>query len=268
MTPRFTVAFALAALTASSAMAQPQWKPTAFDAMGPLKTVREAGGAACTIFRPAEIPPKAPIVLWGNGTGQMPGIYQPILKTLASNGFVVAAANTPNAGNGHDMLGCLDWLTAENARAGGAYAGKLDLRKVGASGHSQGGGGALMAGRDLRVMTIAPIMPATRSPAMAGVAAQQHGPILLLSGGADAIAGPATNQQPIFETATQPVFWATLAGAGHLVPMGRGGVFPGIVNAWFRYRLMDDPKAAAMFEGQRCGYCVLAEWSIRRKSAG
>ena len=122
--------FILIVSCASPALAQPNWKPTAFDALGPLKTLREAGGPACTIFRPAEIPAKAPIVLWGNGTGQMPGIYQPILKTLASNGFVVAAANTPNAGNGRDMLGCLDWLTAENGREGSPYAGRLDLTKV------------------------------------------------------------------------------------------------------------------------------------------
>jgi hypothetical protein len=245
----------------------PSWKPTAYDAMGPLKVLRESGGAACTIFRPSTIPDRAPIILWGNGTSQMPDTYGPILKTLASNGFVVAAANTFNAGSGADMLGCLDWLTQQNAEAGGPYSGKLDLTKVGATGHSQGGGGALMAGRDPRVKTTAPIMPATQGPRYAGVRFDEHGPILLLSGGADNVAGPVTQQKPVFDSAGQPVFWATLANAGHLVPMHAGGVFPGIVTAWFRYQLMGDQKAGQMFVGDTCGYCVAADWTVKRKGA-
>lgn len=257
-----------AGLAASQAHAQPQWKPAAYDAMGAEKTTREAGGIACTIFRPKILTAGSPIVLWGNGTGQMPDTYGAILKTLASNGFVVAAANTPNAGSGQDMLGCLDWLTAENAREGSPYADKLDLTKVGVSGHSQGGGGALMAGRDPRITALAPVMPYTaRAGYLAGIEGQQHGPMLVLSGSVDAIAPPGANQQPLFEAAKTPVVWATLNGAGHLVPMFAGGVYPGIITAWFRWQLMGDAKAGAAFLGERCGYCVSTDWIVRRKGA-
>jgi hypothetical protein len=255
------------ALSAAAAGAQtgPSWKPTAYDAMGPLKTIREAGSAACTIFRPQVLEGKSPIVLWGNGTGQQPGIYQPILKTLATNGFVVAAANTPNAGDGRDMLGCLDWLTAENARPDSPYFGKLDLTKVGASGHSQGGGGAIMAGRDPRVVATAPVMPYTIGLRYEnGAHRRLNGPVLVLSGEADATARPEPNQRLVFDGANQPAVWATLARAGHLAPMGPG-VFPGIINAWFRWRLMGDVQAGAMFQGERCGYCVSPDWTVRKK---
>jgi hypothetical protein len=270
---RIATMTAVAAIWATSAGAQPPspgeppWKRTAYDSMGPLKVLRESGGPACTIFRPSTIPDRAPIVLWGNGTGQMPDTYGPILKTLASNGFVVAAANTTQAGSGADMLGCLDWLTTQNAEAGGPYSGKLDLNKVGASGHSQGGGGAMMAGRDPRVKTTAPIMPATQSPRYAGTPFQAHGPILLLSGGSDNFTPPMVQQKPVFDNAAQPVFWAMLANAGHLTPMHTGGVFPGIVTAWFRFQLLGDRKAGEMFVGDACGYCVAVDWSVKRKGA-
>ena len=247
----------------------PNWAKTAFDAAGPAKTVKEAGGEACTIFRPEMLGAggaRHPIILWGNGTRQTPENYVPTLSHLASYGFVVAAANTTNAGSGAEMLACLDWLTAENGRAGGPYAGKLDVSKVGASGHSQGGGGTLMAARDARIRVTAPVQPYTLGLGyVAGAQAQQHGPVLMLSGGADTIAVPARNQQPVYDTANTPILWATLAGASHLVPMQGGAVYNGMLTAWFRYHLMADPKAAAMFQGATCGYCSGADWNLQRK---
>lgn len=241
----------------------------AFDSPGPMKTVSHAGGDACTIFRPETLGAggmRHPIVLWGNGTGQMPVAYAQTLHALASYGFVVAAANTTNAGAGTEMLACLDWLTAESGKADSVYTGKLDLSKVGASGHSQGGGGTLMAGRDPRITATAPVMPYTIGLRyVTGAQALQHGPVLLLSGGADTIAKPAENQQPVFDAANTPIVWATLEGASHLVPMRGGAVYPGIIAAWFRYQLMGDAKAAAMFTGPQCGYCTNSDWTIRRK---
>lgn len=284
--PRVAVAAVVALLAAVAAPAQtPVAKGAmAYDAAGPMEITHQSAGGAigqsgeaaagipgptCTIFRPKTLGAggmKHPIVLWGNGTGMTPVGYTGILENLASYGFVVGAANTINAGKGTEMLACLDWLTAENARAGSPYEGKLDLTKVGASGHSQGGGGTLMAGRDLRVKTTAPVMPYTLGlNYVRGAEAQQHGPILLLSGGADTIAAPDRNQKPVFDGANTPITWATLGGASHLAPMRGGGPYVGIITAWFRYQLMDDTKAATLFTGPQCGYCTAAEWTIQRK---
>ncbi len=247
---------------------QPNWTKSAFDAPGPNRVVKEAGGEACTLYRPETLgrTDRHPIVLWGNGTGQRPEAYVQILENLASWGFVAAAANTTNAGTAVEMLSCLDWLTTENGRAGSVYQGKLDISKVGATGHSQGGGGSLMAGRDPRVKTTAPVQPYTRGLGyVAGAQGLQNGPILMLSGGSDTIARPEANQQIVFDEASKPIFWATLKGSSHLVPMRGGGVYPGIITAWFRYQLMDDERAAALFRGPACGYCTSPDWTVQRK---
>jgi hypothetical protein len=47
--------------------------------------------------------------------------------------------------------------------------------------------------------------------------------------------------------------------------MQGGGVYPGIITAWFRYQLMGDQQAAALFRGPACGYCTSADWSVQRK---
>jgi len=246
----------------------PAWGKLAYDAKGPNRTVTEPG-EVCTIVRPETLGAgglRHPIILWGNGTGQRPTGYLPILETLASWGFVVGAANTTNAGTGIEMLSCLDWLTAKNGEAGSVYQGKLDPSKVGASGHSQGGGGTLMAGRDPRVKATAPLQPYTIGLGyVAGAHTLQNGPVLLISGGNDTIARIEPNQKPVFDQTTQPILWATLKDSSHLVPMRSGGVYPGIITAWFRYQLMGDPAAAAMFQGPACAYCTSPDWTLQRK---
>jgi hypothetical protein len=68
-----------------------------------------------------------PILLWGNGLAAPVALYTSLLEHWASHGFVVGAANTTNAGNGQEMLACLDWLASEQDRVGGPYEGHLDL---------------------------------------------------------------------------------------------------------------------------------------------
>lgn len=255
------VAFAAPALAQTSAV---------FEARGPYAVKNTQAGPGCHIFRPAELRDKArPVILWGNGTNVPVTVYAPMLSQWASHGFIVAAALTGSAGTGKEMLGCLDWLERENVRAGSVFEGAVDATRVGASGHSQGGAGAIMAGRDKRVIATAPIQPYTIGPRYeAGAEARQHGPMLLLSGGADQVADAARNHAPVFAKANAGATWATLKGAGHATPSTRdSGAYRPATTAWFLYQLMGDAQAASMFEGERCGYCVDPAWSAVRRAA-
>jgi|SRR6185295_10226954 len=241
-----------------------------YDARGPY-TVRQTQAApGCHFFRPIKPEPKpSPVILWGNGTNVNFAVYSPMLVQWASHGFIVAAAMTGNAGSGKEMLACLDYLEKENARDGSVYKDAVDLSHVGASGHSQGGRGTIMAGLDPRVTATAPIQPYTLGASYeAGSEAKQHGPMLLLSGGADNVADPARNQGPIFEKTNIPVVWATLLGAGHSAPStGDSGPYRAATSAWFLYQLSGDQKAAAMFKGDKCGYCTDPGWTVQKKNA-
>lgn len=244
--------------------------PDIYDSRGPYRVVNRAEGPGCHIFRPADLgnAPQA-VVLWGNGSGAMVPTYAQMLNHWASHGVIVVAAVTGKAGSGKPLLDCLDYVAAENVREGSPLKGRVDLDYVGASGHSLGGAGALMAGRDPRVTATAPIQPYIQNHSFDPDAAKhQHGPMLLLSGAADTVADPAGHQAPVFADANQPVVWAALAGASHNLPStGDSGPYRAATTAWWLYQLMGDPAAAARFEGEDCGYCASPSWTVQRKTA-
>lgn len=225
----------------------------------------QAEGPDCEVHRPATLGENGlrhPVIVWGMGTGGF-NTYQAAFDLWASNGFVVAAGLLGNGqGSGQEMLGCLAYVCS-------TYAPNVDCTRVGASGHSQGGGGAIMAGQDPRVITTAPVMPyITQGFGGFDTASipKQIGPMLLLSGTADTIAVPAQHQQPVFDGTNVPVFWANLVGGNH-VTTGIDGIasYKVIVLEWFRLRLMGDESFRSKFYGADCGYCSDSTWQVQRK---
>lgn len=240
-----------------------------FSRSGPFSTTSESAGRDCTVYRPrtlGENNRKHPIIVWGNGTGGAPSTYRGLLNHWASHGFVVVAANTSNAGTGSDMLGCVSYMVDQNGRSTGTYANKLNVNRIGAAGHSQGGGGTIMAGQDRRITVTAPFQPYTlglghRSSSQS----RQNGPMFLQTGGRDSIASPGLNASPVFRNANVPVFWGELNSAGHFVPTGDAGGYRGPSTAWFRFHLMGDSNAQSLFYGSRCGLCTDRSWTVQRK---
>lgn len=240
-----------------------------FEDSGPFSTTSSTDTSGCRFYRPDNLGVNGlrhPVILWGNGTGSTNSTYGSLLRHWASHGFIVAAATTSNAGTGEAMLNCLDYLQRANGRSWGTYSGVVDLDRVGTSGHSQGGGGAIMSGQDSRIRATAPIQPYILGLGHdRSSQSNQNGPMFLMSGSSDTIAGPILNQGPVFRNANVPVFWGTLSRAGHFEPVGDGGGYRGPSTAWLRYHLMDDETARPLFYGSNCGLCSDRSWDVERK---
>ncbi len=238
---------------------------SSFEAPGPYKTmtINSTGpGGTFTLYRPSELGQggvRHPIITWGNGTGTTPAIYSAFLTHLASHGFVVIASNNSNTGSGAEMLSGVQWLIEQNTGTG-ELAGKLDTTKVGATGHSQGGGGALNAGADPRVTTVVPIAPAPGSGTLKGTMA-------LLCGGQDTIISATTLcTSLIYNRATVPTFFGILKAATHTTAIGNIGGYRGPATAWMRLQLMGDETARAMFYGSSCTLCADPSWTVTSKN--
>ena len=86
-----------------------------------------------------------PIVVMANGTGVPASRYAPVLRHLASWGFVVIGNEMQNSWSGGASAGALDLLAELNEDPSSLFYHKLDLDNVGSAGHSQGAIGAINA---------------------------------------------------------------------------------------------------------------------------
>lgn len=251
------IAFSGAALATGSGGGS---DPTAaYASSGPQATTSERQGMSCTVYRPRTVRPDTPLIVWGNGTGGSPTTYGRGLAHWASHGYVVAAARTSNAGSGDEMVACIDAVRRAS------YSDNVDFSNIGASGHSQGGGGTIMAARDSQITATAPMQPYIQGLGHRRSSQdQQTAPMLLLSGSSDSLAGPRLNQRPVFNRVDVPVFWATRNGAGHFEPTGNFGDFRGMSTAWWEFQLKGDSDAAELFTGA-CTACNIRGWDIQRK---
>lgn len=96
---------------------------------------------------------KHAVIVWGPGGGTEPGAYGGMIRRLASHGFVVIALKE-SPGNGTQATKALDWMGEQNSNPQSPLFGKLDMTKVGCSGHSMGGlESEWMVANDDRVIT-------------------------------------------------------------------------------------------------------------------
>lgn len=236
---------------------------------GATDTLRS--GPRCQIYHPVNMDyGRHPILIWGNATRTSTFSYQDLFHHWATYGVVVVAATTSDAGDGRNMRDCLEHILNMNGgqtlRGHNPFRGRLNPNRIAAAGHGEGGGGALMLGRDMRITTTIALQPYVRGLGHSPLAsANQSGPILLMSGTADTLASPQTNQQAVFDDANVPVTWLTLHGANQQAPLYHGGAYRGPMTAWIRWKLWGDDKAARVFEGDDCLLCRDETWTIETK---
>jgi hypothetical protein len=210
-----------------------------------------------SVYRPARWPSgPLPVLTWGNGTCAQPEGYGALLRYVASYGYVVVAANSRWVGSGTPapMLHALDFAAAANMDPTSPYYQKLDMTKVGAMGHSQGGSATATAASDSRVSNVI-IFNAVDS----GVTK----PYLTISGDMDITGFTASGMASAVDAATVPaayLYYHNPAGMGslrgHLVLMLSPERVDGPTVAWWQMMFRSDSASHAMFVGSSCGLCT------------
>ncbi|MER8046001.1 acetylxylan esterase [Streptomyces sp. NPDC094032] len=236
-----------------------------YGAPGPYATAVEVG-VVTTLYYPRDIATsdrRHPVIVWGNGTFAFPVVYRDLLLHWASQGFIVAAANTPQSNLGISMRAGIDLLTRRDADPGSIFHDRVDLEHIGASGHSQGGAAAIVVGADPRIDTILPIQPGP----LADID-DVHVPALLLAGQKDSIVFPFLVKAFYDDADHIPAVYAEVRGADHFTVVGDPGPFAAPTTAWFKALLMGDQAARAQFLGPDCGICAdSGTWSDVRRNA-
>ncbi len=198
-----------------------------------------------------------PVVIWGNGTGAVPGFYSSLLRHWASHGLIIVAANTPASNFALSMRAGIDVLEHRDADRASRFHGKVDLDHIASAGHSQGGAAAVNAAVDPRVDAALPIQPGPLTdPDL------MDEPVFYLAGQRDLTVWPALVKALYRDSDHVPAVYGEVRGAGHLDSIGDGGDFRAPTTAWLRFWLLGDENARGMFFGPGCGYCVDGDlWS-------
>ncbi len=164
----------------------------------------------------------SPIVAFGHGYQTPVGLYEGTLAHLASWGINVIA---PRSGGelfpshrafADDLRMALDWVAAEAADS--SWPGRpVDQEARGITGHSMGGGAAVLAAADdPTIRAVATLAAAETDPSAIEAASRLAAPALFLAGSDDAIAPIDEHQRPIFEAkAAGSAQLRTIVGGSH-----------------------------------------------------
>jgi dienelactone hydrolase len=155
------------------------------------------------------------------------------MRHLASHGYIAIVTSSQSATFEPnrlqyvaDVRGTIDYLIAENARAASPFFGRVDTTKVGASGHSLGGGISIVAAaEDPRILASATFAAASlRDAGPLGAAPPPYAdvevanlniPVSLINGSLDGLIPVSTNGQVIYDAASGPRLLPSLNGGYH-----------------------------------------------------
>ena len=239
---------------------------------GPFATLRQNNtgpAGAYDVFRPmvlGEQGRKHPVISWANGTLYSIDDYSALLLHWASHGFVVIAGHTNTTAGGATHKAGIDWLVGESKSATSPFFGVLDVAKIGAAGHSQGGGATIAAGANkpgtTGIVVTLPLMPILNFETDKTIVAHQLVPMFNVNATMDKNDPTGAFATQIYDGAVTELVQASFIGL-HTDAMNAKMHAPTV--AWFRWRLMGDAQARATFYPvSTCGLCKDADWMLVR----
>ncbi|MBN2037320.1 MAG: hypothetical protein JW768_11305 [Chitinispirillaceae bacterium] len=147
------------------------------------------------------------------------------------------------------MNDAIDYVIELSRNSSSVYYNKVDISKIGSTGYSLGGMGAMQVAANSRV-------GATFIWDSFGTASALHGPL----GGIFADSGIGRNWEDMIDDCPHPAFGMKAAGTNHTsilgYPSGSTPYAQESYVAWFRWHFMGDPAAQALFAGESCGFCT------------
>lgn len=218
-------------------------------------------------------PRPLPALAFGHGYLASVDWYESTLAHLASRGIVVIAPRSASelfpdhAAFATDLLSALDWVVSAPGVDEAWPGGPVDPGALGVSGHSMGGGAALLAAAtDPAIRAVATLAAAETDPSAIAATAVISAPALFLAAADDAITPVDEHQRPMFEAkARGPAQLRTIEGASHCGFLDVETALLGLVcdeaaigaeeqrritrevlSAWLGYELAGDASLAAI----------------------
>jgi hypothetical protein len=218
---------------------------------GSMGTDPDGGANTVAIFRPAAAKygqggVTHPIIVWGNGSTNTVDIWSGFLAKVATYGFVVVAPEQTQVTADH-MNKAIDYVLQLATDPTTGDCGKIDTTKIGSTGYSRGGGGAISVGGNARITS-------TFIFASSGQFNNIKAPWGIIGGAADTTFNWATIKTGVMGS-TQPAFGAVLVGVDHNGVAANAKSQEAYIG-WMRWRFMGDKAGHDMFVGPSCQICT------------
>ncbi|MFJ6797245.1 alpha/beta hydrolase family protein [Streptomyces sp. NPDC091268] len=163
-----------------------------------------------------------PGLAFGHGFFQDISKYESTLRHYASWGFITVTPKSQggispsHSGFADDLNAALTWLTAQNSTTGSRFAGAVDTSRYALSGHSMGGGAALLAAsRNAAVKSVSTLAAAETNPSAVSASAALAIPAQYVGGSKDTIAGVENNQRKMYNAKPSPTQLRVITGGFH-----------------------------------------------------
>ncbi len=230
-----------------------------YAASGPFKAISRKD-VRFRFFFPNVMKNRRPIIVWGNGLHSGNETYSALLYHLASWGFVVMVPDSTLSGSGREILEGLAYLKDQNSDPDSPFFKKLNLNKIGLSGHGLGGSSAINAATDAQITCLAVIAPAP------GKAAGVKDPMFLIAGAKDTTFSPELIRLTAYSPSKVATIFGTISDTTHADFIPNGGKARGYLTAWFMAILQNDDEAKQVFS-EECEICKNKNWEVEMKPA-
>lgn len=186
-----------------------------------------------------------PAIVWANGTGCPPSMYDGLLKRIAEGGYIVVANSETMAADGTDQRASIDFIFAQNEDKSSIFYKKVNTAEIGAAGHSQGGRSSVnAAAADSRIDCVLSLAGSNFDYE----AELLSTPAFFIAGTSDMIVDAKMWVKPAYEICKGPAVYAALKGAVHTRCTTNPSDYSDYAVKWFDAWLKNDVVAMNTFK--------------------
>lgn len=186
-----------------------------------------------------------PAIVWANGTSCPPSMYDGLLKEIAKGGYIVIANEETMAADGTAQRASIDFIVAQNDDDSSIFYKKVNIDKIGAIGHSQGGRSSVnAAAADSRIDCVISFAGSNYVEEAELLSA----PTFFIAGERDMIVDAGMWIEPAYENCKGPAVYASLKGAIHTRCCTNPEDYSGYAIEWLDAWLKNDANALNTFK--------------------
>lgn len=203
---------------------------------------------------------KLPLIVWGNGTGCNPKIYDDLIESFVDAGYIVVVNEDCYGEDGvaeQNALNTVLEISKDSSKDNVLY-NKIDEDKIVACGHSLGGKKSVnLANIDSRVKAVASIAGNSEIYETAKLTV----PVLFFGADDDTVVTVDEYVRPAFLNCNSPCVYASFKSGGHALAISDYESYSNYIINWFNAFLYDDEEANSKFvpDGE---FAHSSDWSV------